>query len=74
MELAAREVAKSKQPSVERTFRVAGSDNEFYVVKIERKRTFEISESRHLKSNSTTISAMPPGSTCGCCGGTGRSS
>lgn len=56
----------------EKTFSVDGIGDEVFTLKIERQKEGAITESVSMESRFNMISAMPPGSPCGCCNGSGR--
>jgi len=68
------EFAKSNEVKYEKSFFMEGEADDVFTVKIERKRKGLISESASMEAHSNTISALPSGAPCGCCGGSGKSS
>lgn len=67
------EFSKDNISQYEKTFSIVGNDTEIFTVRIERKRRILVNESIALESRFNTISALPSGAPCGCCGGSGRS-
>ncbi|WP_421348835.1 hypothetical protein [Aeromonas veronii] len=73
IKLAVQEFSKSGSASYEKTFKIKDSKGVFYTVTIVKETPKLITESIGFESRSNTISALPSGSTCGCCNGSGRS-
>ena len=66
--------AKSRDQGYKKSFKVGGNDDEIFTVIIERGRRGIVTESMAFEARSNTISALPSGTPCGCCNGSGRSS
>lgn len=67
------EFSKDNQSEYKKAFKVSGDENEVYIVTIERKRRSVVTESISMEARDNTISALPSGAPCGCCGGSGKS-
>lgn len=67
------EFARDNRAEYKNIFKISGIDNDFFVVTIERQRRSFISESLALEARNNTISALPSGTPCSCCGGSGKS-
>ena len=67
-----REFAKSGDQKFKKSFSVSGSTEEIITVAIERTRRVLVTESISLEARANTISALPSGAPCGCCGGSGK--
>ena len=72
IKLAIVELDKSGESSFKKTYKIEGINNGYAVIieKIEKHMMLESIS----KENFTTISALPSGTSCGCCNGSGRSS
>jgi len=67
------ELAKSGEQKYEKSFSVSGQSDEIFTVTITRKRRAIVTDSVSMEARANTISALPSGSPCGCCGGSGKS-
>lgn len=67
----AREFAASGQKTVTKRFSIPG-ENDFITIQFERNSLTVATESMKSEVRANTISALPSGSQCGCCGGSGR--
>lgn len=72
IELAIIELDKSGESNFEKTYKIAGI-NGVYAVTIKKTKEDMILENLS-REHFTTISALPSGTACGCCNGSGRSS
>lgn len=70
LKVAVQDFAKTNSNDLTKTYEI---NNEYYTVTIVKEKRRVINESL-IKARSETISALPSGSPCGCCGGSGRSS
>ncbi len=68
------DLAKSGDQKYEKSFLVSGSPDEVFTVTVTRRKRVLVTESISIEARANTISALPSGSPCGCCGGSGRSS
>ncbi len=68
------ELIKSNEQRYEKSFSLAGNSDDIFTVKIERNRSVLVTKSISMEARANTISALPSGSPCGCCNGSGRSS
>lgn len=66
--------AKGNDKKYEESFSLQGYEGEVFTIRIERNKEHLINESISMEALSNTISALPSGSPCGCCGGSGKSS
>jgi hypothetical protein len=66
---AIQEFAKSNEQKYEKTFLENGNSTEMFTIKLERKNLALANES---EARANTISALPSGSQCYHCGGSGR--
>lgn len=71
---AVREFSKSGDQRYKKSFFVSGKPEEILTITIERTRRIVGNENLAFEARANTISALPSGSPCGCCGGSGRSS
>ncbi|EJL6584463.1 hypothetical protein SHB62_002403 [Vibrio cholerae] len=69
VKLSVQEFAKNSSPDFKKTYEI---DGEYYTISIQKEKRMVINES--LIKSSTTISALPSGSPCRSCGGSGISS
>ena len=67
-----REFAKSGDQRFKKSFSVSGNSDEIITVTIERTRRVLATESLLFEARANTISALPSGAPCGCCGGSGK--
>ena len=67
-----REFSKSGDQTFKKSFFVSGNTEEIITVTIERTRRVVATESLSFKARANTISALPSGAPCGCCGGSGK--
>lgn len=67
-----REFAKSGDQKFKRAFHLSGNTDEIFTITIERTRRVLVTESAALEARANTISALPSGAPCGCCGGSGK--
>lgn len=68
-----REFSKSGDQRFKKSFLVSGNTDEIITVTIERTRRVLVAESLSLEeARANTISALPAGAPCGCCGGSGK--
>lgn len=67
-----REFSKSGDQRFKKSFFVSGNADEIITVTIERTRRVFATESLSLEARANTISALPSGAPCGCCGGSGK--
>ncbi|MDD4929504.1 MAG: hypothetical protein PHP85_09535 [Gallionella sp.] len=74
IKLAIQELSKTNMPEYKKSFQLRGNDEEIFTVTIERKKRRLVTESMAFEARANTISALPGGSPCGCCQGSGRSS
>lgn len=74
IKVAVQELAKSNLTEYRKSFQLRGNDEEIFTVTIERKRRRLVTERLAVEARANTISALPGGAPCGCCGGSGRSS
>jgi hypothetical protein len=65
--------ANSLDTQIEKNFRYSAEQDEIFTVTITRKKRNLLSEHASMEAFANTISALPSGSQCGCCSGTGRS-
>lgn len=70
---AVQDFSKDNKPEYKKAFRISGAEDDVYIVTIERKRRIVVTESVSMEARSNTISALPSGTPCGCCGGSGKS-
>lgn len=68
------DLAKSGEQKYEKSFSVSGKPDEVFTVTVTRKKLTMVTESISMEARANTISALPSGSPCGCCGGSGKSS
>lgn len=71
---AIQEFARSNEKKYEKTFIVTGNSIEMFTIKLERKELVYATESHKSEARTNTISALPSGSPCRSCGGSGRAS
>lgn len=64
--------AKSGDQRFKKSFSVSGNADEIITVTIERTRRVLATASLSLEASTNTISALPSGAPCGCCGGSGK--
>lgn len=67
-----REFSKNGDQRFKKSFFVSGNTDEIITVTIERTRRILATESLSFEARANTISALPSGSPCGCCGGSGK--
>lgn len=67
-----REFVKSGDQRFKKSFSVSGNADEIITVTIERTRRVLATESLSLAARANTISALPSGAPCDCCGGSGK--
>ncbi len=67
-----REFSKSGDQRFKKSFSVSGSPDEIITVTIERTKRVLAAESLSFEARANTISALPSGAPCGCCGGSGK--
>lgn len=67
-----REFLKSGSPRYKKAFSEEGGAN-IITITIERTRKSTSMESLVAEASNNTISALPSGTPCGCCGGSGKS-
>ncbi|WP_160039595.1 hypothetical protein [Pseudomonas sp. S49] len=65
--------AKSNNAISETNFTYAEVPDEIFTVTITRNKKQKLSERASMEAYANTISALPSGSNCRCCNGTGRS-
>jgi len=70
---AVRELDKSGDARYEKSFSIKDKPDEVFTVTIVRKKRAMIAEDISMEARANTISALPSGPACGCCGGSGRS-
>lgn len=71
--MAVREFALSGEHREVASFKLSDQSTEIFTVTIERKRLTIATENEKFEARANTISALPSGTRCGCCNGTGRS-
>jgi hypothetical protein len=64
----------SEKHHYRKEFSISENGDEFITITITRNKLVAANESLSLEARANTISALPSGSSCGCCGGSGRSS
>ncbi|MDX5991742.1 hypothetical protein [Ectopseudomonas alcaliphila] len=64
----------SGESRYQKEFSISGKSDEFITVTIKRTKLVMANESLSFEARANTVSALPSGSSCGCCGGSGRSS
>jgi hypothetical protein len=69
---AATEFADSKRTDFSKSYLVKESPTEIITVTYERRKLQIANESRKFEAQANTISALPSGANCSCCGGSGR--
>ncbi|WP_157808993.1 hypothetical protein [Halomonas sp. 141] len=67
------EFSESADNAYEKSFSIKGVEGEVFTIRIERKKDTLINESISMEALSNSISALPSGAPCDCCGGSGRS-
>lgn len=67
-----REFAKSGDSKFEKSFHLSGNTEEIITITIKRTRRSLANQSILLEARANTISALPSGAPCGCCGGSGK--
>lgn len=65
--------ANSRDPEIVKHFKYSAEPDEIFTVTITRNKTNLLSKHASMEAFANTISALPSGSQCGCCGGSGRS-
>ena len=68
----AKEFAESGQKTLTKRFAIPGTID-FVTIQLDRKSLTVATEVQKVEVRANTISALPSGSQCGCCGGSGRS-
>jgi hypothetical protein len=69
---AAIEFEKSKKLDFKKSYSVSESPTEIITVTFERRKFLIVNESIKFEARANTISALPSGANCTCCGGSGR--
>ncbi|NMQ30166.1 hypothetical protein E4Q23_21850 [Candidatus Accumulibacter phosphatis] len=67
-----REFSKSGDQRFNKSFFVSGNTDEIITVTIERTKQVLATKSLSFEARANTISALPSGAPCGCCGGSGK--
>lgn len=69
---AAIEFEKSKKTDFKKSYSVSESPTEIITVTFERRQLQVANESMKFEARANTISALPSGANCTCCGGSGK--
>lgn len=67
------EFIKEGKPADQMSFSYRDNPLEIYTIRFERKSLVVANESMKFEARANTISALPSGSRCNCCNGSGRS-
>lgn len=67
-----RDFSKSGEQKFTKSFSVSGNPDEIITVTIERTRQVLAERSLALEARANTISTLPSGAPCDCCGGSGK--
>lgn len=66
------EFSKTRDQAYKKSFSISGNSDEVFTVSITRSRRQLVLDSVSMEARSNTISALPAGSPCGCCNGSGK--
>ncbi len=67
----AKEFAESGQRTLTKRFAISGT-TDFVTIQLDRKSLTVATEAQKTEVRANTVSALPSGAQCGCCGGSGR--